>query len=46
MPRDHQRLLGAAGVGIVIATIVVVLKYLAFRITGSVALFSDAVRAS
>jgi len=42
MPRDHQRLLGAAGVGIVIATIVVALKYLAFRITGSVALFSDA----
>jgi divalent metal cation (Fe/Co/Zn/Cd) transporter len=38
----HRRLLALAAASIIIAALVMTLKYLAFHITGSVALFSDA----
>src|SRR5262245_11624789 len=38
----HNRLLAVASGSIVVAVVVMALKYVAFQITGSVALFSDA----
>jgi divalent metal cation (Fe/Co/Zn/Cd) transporter len=40
--RRYDRLLVTASCSIIVALMVMALKYLAYRITGSVALYSDA----